>query len=112
MVLRLLAVLAINAALAVPVHAELGCEQLVASAQTGITLRDGGATLKQVLAETDTPAMRERFRADELATIRRAIQLTFTGEMSVYELAETCAANTKRGSARWMRRRLFAHNVN
>lgn len=95
MVLRLLAVFVMNAVLALPVRAELGCEQLVASAQTGITLRDGGATLKQVLAETDTPVMRERFRTDELAMIRRAIQLTFTGEMSVYELAETCAANRK-----------------
>jgi hypothetical protein len=99
-VLRLLAVLAMNAVLALPAHAGLGCEQLVASAQTGITLRDGGATLKQVLAETDTPAMRERFRPDELAMIRRAIQLTFTGEMSVYELAESCAANKGGGPRR------------
>lgn len=99
-VLRLLAVFAVNAVLALPARAELGCEQLVASAQTGITLRDGGATLKQVLAETDTPAMRERFRPDELAMIRRAIQLTFTGEMSVYELAESCAANKGGGPRR------------
>lgn len=99
-VLRLLAVLAMSAVPASPARAELGCEQLVASAQTGITLRDGGATLKQVLAETDTPAMRERFRPDELAMIRRAIQLTFTGEMSVYELAETCAANKGGGPRR------------
>jgi hypothetical protein len=97
---RLLAVLVMSTVPALPARAELGCEQLVASAQTGIKLRDGGATLKQVLAETDTPAMRERFRPDELAMIRRAIQLTFTGEMSVYELAESCAASKGGGPRR------------
>jgi hypothetical protein len=82
---------AIALSVAVPAQAQLSCEQIVASAQTGITLRDQGMTLSRVLAETEKSEMRERFRPDELGMIRRAIQLTFTGEVSVHELAETCA---------------------
>jgi hypothetical protein len=77
--------------LAMPAQAQLSCEQIVASAQTAITLRDQGMTLSRVLAETEKPEMRERFRPDELGMIRQAIRLTYTGEVSVYELADTCA---------------------
>lgn len=76
---------------AAPVHAQLSCEQIVASAQTAITLRDQGVALSRVLAETEKSEMRERFRPDELGMIRQAIRLTYTGEISVYELADTCA---------------------
>lgn len=74
-----------------PAHAELTCEQIVASAQTAVTLRDQGMTLSRVLAETESTAMRERFRPDELAMLRRAIRLSYTGEVSVYELSDSCA---------------------
>jgi hypothetical protein len=83
---------------ALPAAAQLSCEQLVATAQAGIKLRDQGASLGQVLAETEKGGLRERFRPDELALIRRALQLTFTGEVSLHELAETCAAG--QGGAR------------
>lgn len=72
-------------------YAELSCDQLVASAQAGIALRDRGATLGQVLAETGKGDLRERFKPEELALIRRAVRLTFTGEISIYELADSCA---------------------
>ncbi|MDP2400326.1 MAG: hypothetical protein Q8M53_18450 [Burkholderiales bacterium] len=75
---------------ALPVVAQLSCEQLVASAQAGLKLRDGGASLGQVLTEIDKSELGKRFRPDELALIRRAVQLTYTGEVSVYELAESC----------------------
>jgi len=75
-----------------PAAAQLSCEQLVATAQAGIKLRDQGASLRQVLAETEKSGLRERFNPEELALIRRALQLAFTGEMSLYELAESCAA--------------------
>lgn len=81
-----------------PAAAQLSCEQLVATAQAGIKLRDQGASLGQVLAETEKSGLSERFRPDELTLIRRALQLTFTGEVSLHELAETCAAG--RGGAR------------
>ena len=74
-----------------PARAELSCDQIVASAQAAISLRDQGATLSRVLAETEKPEMRERFAPNELAMIRQAIRLTFTGEVSVYEVADTCA---------------------
>lgn len=86
-------------AAAAPARAELSCDQLVASAQAGIALRDRGASLGQVLAETETGEMRERFKPDELALIRRAVRLTFTGEVSVYELADSCA-DSKGGGGR------------
>lgn len=85
------AVLAVLLGAAATAHAELSCDQLVASAQAGIALRDRGASLNQVLAETEKGDLRERFKPDELAIIRRAVRLTFTGEVSVYELADTCA---------------------
>ncbi len=77
-------------ALCMPVHAELSCDQLVASAQAGLALRDRGASLGYVLAETESRDMQARFKPDELGVIRRAIRLTFTGEVSIYELASNC----------------------
>lgn len=73
-------------------RAEMSCEQLVAGAQAGLELRDRGVSLPQVLAETEKGDLRERFKPEELAVMRRAVQLTFTGEISLHELAETCAA--------------------
>lgn len=83
--------LAAGLAAVAPAHAELSCEQIVASAQTAVTLRDQGMTLSRVLAETESAEMRGRFHPDELALLRRAIRLTYTGEVSVYELSESCA---------------------
>lgn len=88
--LRLL-LLAAGLAAFSPALAELSCEQIVASAQTAVTLRDQGMTLSRVLAETESAEMRERFRPDERALLQRAIRLTYTGEVSVYELTESCA---------------------
>ena len=96
--MRPLAVLALCLGLVSHARAELTCEQLVASARAGLDLRDQGMSLTQVLAETAKPAMRERFQPDELGMIRQAVRLTFTGEVSLHELAETCAAN-KSGNA-------------
>jgi hypothetical protein len=83
------------------VHAQtaLTCDQIVASAQAGLEMRDRGASLNQVMAETEKGDLRERFKPDELAMIRRAVRLTFTSEISIHELAETCAAS-KGGSRR------------
>lgn len=76
----------------------LSCEQIVAAAQAGLEMRDRGASLNQVLAETEKGDLRERFKTDELAMIRRAVRLTFTSEISIHDLAETCAAS--KGGAR------------
>ena len=92
------AVLGVLLGTAVSARAELSCDQLVASAQAGIALRDRGATLGQVLAETEKGDLRERFRPEELALIRRAVRLTFTGEISIYELAGSCTASKGSGS--------------
>ena len=93
------AVLGMLLGAALAARAELTCDQLVASAQAGIALRDRGASLGQVLAETEKGELRERFKPDELAMIRRAVRLTFTSEVSIYELADSCAAS-KGGSRR------------
>lgn len=87
-------------ALAMPAHAELNCEQLVASAQAGLTLRDQGASLGYVLAQTEKRDMQERFKPDELGVIRNAIRLTFTGEVSIYELAGSCDEAKNAGARR------------
>lgn len=74
-------------------QAALTCDQIVAIAQAGLEMRDRGASLNQVMAETEKGDLRERFKPDELAMIRRAVRLTFTSEISIYELADTCAAS-------------------
>ena len=80
-------------------QAQVTCDQLVASAKAGIALRDQGATLRQVLAETETGELRKRFQPDDLGIIRQALRLTYTGEVSLHELAETCADNARRDGA-------------
>jgi hypothetical protein len=77
----------------------LTCEQIVASAQAGLEMRDRGASLNQVMAETEKGDLRERFKPDELAMIRRAVRLTFTSEISIHELADSCA-DSKGGTTR------------
>lgn len=77
---------------AVYAQTTLTCDQIVAVAQAGIEMRDRGASLNQVMAETEKGDLRERFRPEELAMVRRAVRLTFTSEISIHELAETCAA--------------------
>ena len=85
--------------MAVAARAELSCDQLVASAEAGIAMRDQGATLKHVLAQTENAEMRARLKPEELATLRRVIRLTYTGEVSIYELAGSCA-ESKDGASR------------
>jgi hypothetical protein len=77
----------------------LTCDQIVASAQAGLEMRDRGASLNQVMAETEKGDLRARFKPDELAMIRRAVRLTFTSEISIHELADTCA-ESKGGNPR------------
>ncbi len=78
----------------------LTCDQIVAGAQAGIEMRDRGASLNQVMAETEKGDLRERLKPDELAMVRRAIRLTFTSEISIHELAESCAESKGGGGRR------------
>lgn len=78
---------------AVSAQTTLTCEQIVAAAQAGLEMRDRGASLSQVMAETEKNDLRERFKPDELAMMRRAVRLTFTSEISIHDLGETCAAS-------------------
>jgi hypothetical protein len=94
-----LAVLMLMAGSAAYAQTALTCDQIVAGAQAGLDMRDRGASLSQVMAEIEKGDLRERFRPDELAMIRRAVRLTFTSEISIHELAETCNAS-KGGSRR------------
>lgn len=94
--LTCLLLLVTGLAAAFPAHAELNCEQIVSSVQTAVTLRDQGMPLSRVLAETESAEMRGRFQPGELTLLQRAIRLTYTGEISVYELTESCAES--RGS--------------
>ena len=81
-------------------HAELSCDQVIASATAGIALRDQGATLRQVLAEIEKPELRQQFQPDELGVLRQALRLTYTGEVSVHELAQSCPAKDRAGATR------------
>ncbi|MBY0267481.1 MAG: hypothetical protein K2W84_13790 [Burkholderiales bacterium] len=71
----------------------LSCEQMVAAAQAGIDQRNQGASLSRVLAELERPELRERLSAEDYALLRRAVQMSYTSEISIHELAETCNAS-------------------
>jgi len=71
----------------------LSCEQMVAAAQAGIRQRDQGASLSRVLAELERPELRERLSLEDHALLRRAVQMSYTSEISLHELAETCNAS-------------------
>jgi|LNFM01.1.fsa_nt_gb hypothetical protein len=71
----------------------LSCEQMVAAAQAGINQRDQGASLSRVLSELERPELRERLSAEDYALLRRAVQMSYTSEISIHELAETCNAS-------------------
>ncbi len=88
-----IALLSMLPGLAAAAQAELTCDLIVAGAQAGIEMRDRGASLNQVLAETEKGDLRERLKPDELVMMRRAIRLTFTSEISIHELADSCAAS-------------------
>ncbi|MBM3367263.1 MAG: hypothetical protein FJY43_03135 [Betaproteobacteria bacterium] len=66
---------------------------MVAAAQAGIRQRDQGASLSRVLAELERPELRERLSLEDHALLRRAVQMSYTSEISLHELAETCNAS-------------------
>ena len=78
--------------ISVPVRAEVTCDQLVAISQKAIDLRNGGASLSRVLADTEDSAMKQRFTAIELDFIRLLIRESFMGAYSPFEVKEACEA--------------------
>lgn len=73
-----------------PAQAEVSCEQLVAISQQTINLRNQGASLESVLADTEKAEMKRLFTATELEFIRLLIRESFTGGYSPYDVHEAC----------------------
>lgn len=73
-----------------PALAEVTCDQLVAISQKAVDLRNGGASLSRVLADTEDSAMKQRFTAIELDFIRLLIRESFMGAYSPYDVKEAC----------------------
>lgn len=76
-------------------HAALTCEQLVAIAQTTVGLRNQGVALNALLADAGRDNMKSQFSAAELEVIRRTIARVYTGEISPYEISQSCRDNGK-----------------
>lgn len=76
-------------------QAALTCEQLVAIAQTTVGLRNQGVALNVLLADVNRDNMKSQFSADELEVIRRIIAQTYTGEVSPFEISQSCKENGK-----------------
>lgn len=76
-------------------NAELACEQLVAIAQTTVGMRNQGAPLNVLLADLEKGDMKTKFTAAELGVIKRTITLTYTGEVSPFEISQSCRQNGK-----------------
>ncbi|MDH3287385.1 MAG: hypothetical protein OEP48_06635 [Betaproteobacteria bacterium] len=71
-------------------RAEVTCEQLVAISERTISLRNQGASLPNLLAETEDGEMKRRFTPTELEFIRLLIRESFIGAYSVYDVNEAC----------------------
>jgi hypothetical protein len=71
-------------------RAEVTCEQLVAISEKTINLRNQGASLPNLLAETEDGVMKRRFTPTELEFIRLLIRESFTGAYSAHDVNEAC----------------------
>jgi hypothetical protein len=73
-----------------PALAVVTCDQLVAISQRAIGLRDEGASLPRVLADTEGADMKQRFSPTELDFIRLLIRESFLGAYSPFDVKEAC----------------------
>lgn len=71
-------------------RAVVTCGQLVAISEKTINLRDQGASLPNLLAETEDREMKRRFTPTELEFIRLLIRESFIGAYSPYDVNEAC----------------------
>jgi hypothetical protein len=71
-------------------RAEVTCEQLVAISEKTINLRNQGASLPNLLAETEDDVMKRRFTPIELEFIRLLIRESFMGAYAPHEVNEAC----------------------
>jgi hypothetical protein len=76
-------------------NAGLACEQLVAIAQTTVGMRNQGMALNVLLADVERKDMKSKFTAAELGVIRRTITLAYTGEVSPFEISQSCRQDGK-----------------
>jgi len=75
-------------------RAEVTCEQLVAISQQTVNLRNEGASLPKLLADTDNSEMKRRFTPTELEFIRLLISESFVGSYSPHDVSEACEGGT------------------
>jgi hypothetical protein len=71
-------------------RAEVTCEQLVAISQQTVNLRNEGASLPKLLADTEDGEMKRRFTPTELEFIRLLISESFVGSYSPHDVSEAC----------------------
>jgi hypothetical protein len=74
--------------------AALSCEQLVAVAQTTLSLRDQGMSLSAVLTEVESPEIRANLDAQEINLLRQVVRVSFTSEYSPREVHEACVSGS------------------
>jgi hypothetical protein len=74
------------------VQAALDCDQVVAVAQTTVTLRDQGASLNAVMSEIERGDLQQKLNAQELNLLRQIVRISFTSEASVHDIFEACNA--------------------
>lgn len=70
--------------------AALSCQQLVAVAQSTLTLRDQGMSLTAVLAEVERADVGANLDAQEINLLRQIVRISFTSEFSPREVHEAC----------------------
>ena len=73
-------------------EAALTCQQVVAVAQTTLTLRDQGLSLSAVLADVERSDIREALNAQEINLLRQIVRVSFTSEYSPREIMDACNA--------------------
>jgi hypothetical protein len=58
-------------------------------------MRNQGMALNVLLADVERKDMKSKFTAAELGVIRRTLTLAYTGEVSPFEISQSCRQDGK-----------------
>lgn len=75
---------------ALPAHAALTCEQILAVLQNTVLLRGQGYSLQQVLAGLKSDDIAAKLSADEIQVLRKSVTAVYLCDATAEEVALAC----------------------
>ena len=75
---------------ALPAHAALTCEQILAVLQNTVLLRGQGYSLQQVLNGLQGDALEAKLSADDIQVLRKSVTAVYLGNASIEEIVLAC----------------------